>query len=68
MTLQDKINYSIDLIRKAEKIALEFHPEYGHKFKKVDDIFEWWVSKKSQDKFVADNYLQQKIQFNHERV
>ena len=29
MTLDDKINYSIDLLRKSEKMALKMDPENG---------------------------------------
>jgi len=46
MRLDEKIEYSINLLRKSEEMA-----------------FNWWISGKSFDKFYADEYLQQKIEF-----
>lgn len=129
-SLKRKLDYSIDLLRKAEKMALRIDPENGFwlafsggkdsqalyhvaqmagvRFKahmnltSVDppevirfvkrqypdvelikprmSIFEmakkkhllptrrfrWWISDKSFDKFYADEFLQQKIEFDNE--
>ena len=35
--LQDKINYSIALLRKCEKMALDYDPENGFLF----GLFRW---------------------------
>lgn len=55
--LARKIEYSIDLIPKSEKMALRLDPENG---------FKWWISGKSYKQFYADEYQQLKIDFNKE--
>lgn len=54
MNLTEKIEYSINLLKKSEKMALEMDPEMA---------FNWWISGKSFKQFYADEYLQQKIDF-----
>ena len=39
---------------------------YGHNFCDAETGFKWWISGKSFDKFYADEFLQQKIEFNNE--
>ena len=53
-SLQKKIIYSIDLIRKSEPMALRLDPVDG---------FRWWISGKSFAQFHADEFQQQKINF-----
>ena len=38
----------------------------GHDFSDAETGFRWWISDKSFDKFYADEFLQQKIEFNNE--
>jgi phosphoadenosine phosphosulfate reductase len=50
--------------KKAIAKLLIVHPQYGRKFNgNIDMIFEWWISKKSQDKFIADEISQGKLKF-----
>ena len=39
----------------------------GHDFSDAETGFRWWISDKSFGKFYADEFLQQKIDFNEER-
>ncbi len=53
--------------KKAISKLLEVQPNYCSKLNgNIDMIFEWWVSKKSMDKFIADNISQLKLNFNTE--
>lgn len=52
--------------KRAIAELMESNPNYAIKFREhrtPDVIFDWWVSKKNIDAYIAENFTQQKINF-----
>ena len=56
--LQQKMMYSIDLLKKAERLALAYGGGNG--------LYDWWISGKSYKEWYADKFLQTKLEFPEE--